>query len=134
MIPRHEGHICIKSCNNPIIVLLSKKADQRVLKQASDREMTDWVPALASIEGPRYLAFVLALEADIASGRVKPGMRLLPQRDMAQRLELSVGTISKDYAEAEQRGLISGAVGRGTFVQRRRAGARRLGSLGGTRD
>src|SRR5712671_5995628 len=50
--------------------------------------MTDWVPALASIEGPRYLAFVLALEADIASGRVKPGMRLLPQRDMAQRPEL----------------------------------------------
>ena len=90
--------------------------------------MTDWVPALASIEGPRYLAFVLALEADIASGRVKPGMRLLPQRDMAQRLELSVGTISKAYAEAEQRGLISGEVGRGTFVQRRRPEPRGLGS------
>ena len=82
--------------------------------------MTDWVPTLVSIPGPRYLAFVLALEADIASGRVKPGMRLLPQRDMAQRLELSVGTISKAYAEAERRGLISGEVGRGTFVQRRR--------------
>src|SRR6267143_150072 len=67
--------------------------------------MTDWVPALASLPGPRYLAFVLALEADIASGRVKPGMRLLPQRDMAQRLELSVGTISKAYTEPEQRGL-----------------------------
>jgi DNA-binding transcriptional MocR family regulator len=82
--------------------------------------MTDWVPALGSLPGPRYLAFVAALEADLASGRVKPGMRLLPQRDMAQRLELSVGTISKAYAEAEQRGLISGEVGRGTFVQRRR--------------
>src|ERR1700709_744357 len=90
--------------------------------------MTDWVPTLVSIEGPRYLAFVLALEADIASGRVKPGMRLLPQRDMAQRLELSVGTISKAYAEAEQRGLISGEVGRGTFVQRRRPEARGPGS------
>jgi DNA-binding transcriptional MocR family regulator len=89
--------------------------------------MTDWVPALASISGPRYLAFVAALEADIASGRVKPGVRLLPQRDMAQRLELSVGTISKAYAEAEQRGLISGEVGRGTFVQKRRPEARGLG-------
>src|SRR5580698_10006733 len=89
--------------------------------------MTDWVPALASISGPRYLAFVAALEADIASGRVKPGMRLLPPRDMAQRLELSVGTISKAYTEAEQRGLISGEVGRGTFVQRRRPEARSLG-------
>ena len=89
--------------------------------------MTDWVPALAKFPGPRYLAFVSALEADIASGRVKPGMRLLPQRDMAQRLDLSVGTISKAYAEAEQRGLISGEVGRGTFVQRRRTEARGLG-------
>jgi DNA-binding transcriptional MocR family regulator len=89
--------------------------------------MTDWVPALAAIPGPRYLAFVDALEADIASGRVKPGMRLLPQRDMAQRLDLSVGTISKAYAEAEQRGLISGEVGRGTFVQRRRSEPRSLG-------
>src|ERR1700709_1558501 len=83
--------------------------------------MTDWVPALASLPGPRYLAFVLALEADLATGRIKPGMRLLPQRDMAQRLGLSVGTISKAYTEAEQRGLISGEVGRGTFVQRRKA-------------
>jgi DNA-binding transcriptional MocR family regulator len=89
--------------------------------------MTNWVPTLASIEGPRYLAFVSALETDIAAGRVKPGMRLLPQREMAQRLDLSVGTISKAYAEAEQRGLISGEVGRGTFVQRRRAEARGLG-------
>src|ERR1700730_18498608 len=89
--------------------------------------MADWVPALASLPGPRYRAFVAALEADLASGRVKPGMRLLPQRDMAQRLALSVGTISKAYAEAEQRGLITGEVGRGTFVQRRRSEARGLG-------
>src|SRR6476661_9490543 len=90
--------------------------------------MTDWVPTLATISGPRYIAFVHALEADIVAGRVKPGTRLLPQRDMAQRLGLSVGTISKAYAEAEQRGLISGEVGRGTFVQRRRADQR--GALG----
>src|SRR3984885_5340950 len=90
--------------------------------------MTDWIPTLVSIQGPRYLPFVLALEADIAAGRVKPGMRLLPQRDMARRLDLSVGTISKAYAEAEQRGLISGEVGRGTFVQRRRPETRGHGS------
>src|SRR6202795_1407108 len=94
--------------------------------------MTDWVPALASLPGPRYRAFVAALEADLASGRVKPGMRLLPQRDMAQRLALSVGTISKAYAEAEQRGLITGEVGRGTFVQRRRSEARGLGTTEAT--
>ena len=83
--------------------------------------MTDWVPSLTSDGSPRYVAFVQALEADIAAGRVKPGMRLLPQREMAQRLALSVGTVSKAYAEAESRGLTSGEVGRGTFVRRRRS-------------
>ncbi len=81
--------------------------------------MTDWVPTLPASGGPRYLAFVDFLEEDIVSGRIKPGMRLLPQREMAQRLGLSIGTISKAYSEAEQRGLISGEVGRGTFVRRR---------------
>lgn len=68
---------------------------------------------------PRYLAFVEALARDIDSGALKPGTRLLPQREMAAQLGLSLGTISRAYAEAEARGLISGEVGRGTFVQRR---------------
>lgn len=83
--------------------------------------MTDWTPTSPFGAGPRYRAIVDALEADIAAGRVKPGARLLPQRDLAERLNLSIGTVSKAYAEAERRGLISGEVGRGTFVLRRRA-------------
>jgi DNA-binding transcriptional MocR family regulator len=77
--------------------------------------------------GPRYLAFVQALENDVQAGILKPGTRLLPQRDMAQLLGLSVGTVSRAYAEAEARGLISGEVGRGTFVQRRRPPASSTG-------
>lgn len=80
----------------------------------------DWIPVLGHSDGPRYLAFVQALENDIEAGVLKPGARLLPQRDMANQLGLSVGTVSRAYAEAETRGLISGEVGRGTFVQRRR--------------
>ncbi len=80
----------------------------------------DWVPKLPDAEGPFYLAFARALESDVNSGALKPGTRLLPQRDMASLLGLSVGTVSRAYAEAEARGLISGEVGRGTFVQRRR--------------
>ena len=83
-------------------------------------ESRDWLPVLSDVEGPRYLAFVQALENDIQRGILKPGTRLLPQRDMANQLGLSVGTVSRAYAEAEARGLISGEVGRGTFVQRRR--------------
>lgn len=88
------------------------------MSQISDSD--NWLPALAAADGPRYLAFVQALENDVQAGVLKPGTRLLPQRDMANRLGLSVGTVSRAYAEAEARGLISGEVGRGTFVQRRR--------------
>lgn len=80
----------------------------------------DWLPSLSNAKGPLYLAFVRALERDVENGVLKPGTRLMPQRDMANLLGLSVGTISRAFAEAEARGLISGEVGRGTFVQRRR--------------
>lgn len=85
--------------------------------------MTDWLPKLRTLSGPRYLAIVDALAADIESGRVVPGTQLLPHRDLAGRLKLSVGTVSKAYAEAERRGLISGEVGRGTFVRAKRSSA-----------
>lgn len=78
--------------------------------------MIDWTPNLSGKGGPRYLEIVAVLENDIATGKLTPGTRLLPHRDMADRLGLSVGTVSKAYAEAEKRGLISGEVGRGTFV------------------
>ena len=86
--------------------------------------MSEWLPTLSANGGPRYLAFVEQLETDIENGHVKPGTRLLPQREMAQRLGLSVGTISKAYTEAERRGLISGEVGRGTFVQKGKSSPR----------
>ena len=89
--------------------------------------MTDWVPEPRLASRATLSRVRVRAGSRYRVGRVKPGMRLLPQRDMAQRLELSVGTISKAYAEAEQRGLISGEVGRGTFVQRRRPEARGLG-------
>jgi DNA-binding transcriptional MocR family regulator len=92
----------------------------------------DWFPVLADAKGPRYLAFVQALENDVRTGVLKPGTRLLPQRDMANQLGLSVGTVSRAYAEAEARGLISGEVGRGTFVQRPRPPANTIGSAQST--
>lgn len=78
--------------------------------------MSEWLPQSSDGAGPRYLKIVAALEQDIARGTLLPGTRLLPHRDMAERLKLSVGTVSKAYDEAEKRGLISGEVGRGTFV------------------
>jgi DNA-binding transcriptional MocR family regulator len=41
------------------------------------------------------------------------------QRDLAQALGISAGTVTKAYAEAERLGLVQGQVGRGTFVSGR---------------
>lgn len=76
----------------------------------------NWYPRLPFGEGPRYLQIVAALQNDIATGLVAAGQQLPTHREMALKLDLSIGTVSKAYAAAERRGLISGQVGRGTFV------------------
>lgn len=78
--------------------------------------MTIWIPDLTGRDGPRYLAIADALGDDVACGRLSAGAQLPTQRDLAEQLRLTVGTISRAYAEAERRGLIRGEVGRGTFV------------------
>jgi len=78
--------------------------------------MTNWQPDLASHTGPRYMAIADALAADIAAGALKAGDRLPTHRDLAWRLGVTVGTVSRAYAEAGRRGLASGEVGRGTYV------------------
>ncbi|MBX6369134.1 MAG: PLP-dependent aminotransferase family protein [Rhodospirillales bacterium] len=79
--------------------------------------MTSWAPDLSAAKGPRYLAIADALAADIRAGRLAPGTRLPTHRDLAWRLGVTVGTVSRAYAEAERRGLVGGEVGRGTFVR-----------------
>src|SRR5260221_3354462 len=79
--------------------------------------MTSWLPDLERFAGPRYRAIAEARAADIREGRLTPGTRLPTHRDLAWRLHVTVGTVSRAYAEAERRGLIGGEVGRGTFVR-----------------
>src|SRR5258708_5871253 len=81
--------------------------------------MTTWLPDLAQLRGPRYRAIADALAADIANGRLSTGARLPTHRDLAYQLHVTVGTVSRAYAEAERRGLIGGEIGRGTFVRAR---------------
>ncbi|MEE1763248.1 MULTISPECIES: aminotransferase-like domain-containing protein [unclassified Streptomyces] len=54
---------------------------------------------------------------DIASGRLKPGDRLPPQRLFARRRGIAGSTAGRVYAELVRRGLVVGEVGRGTFVR-----------------
>lgn len=78
--------------------------------------MTNWTPDLQGRTGPRYRVIADALADDIAGGRLTAGSRLPTHRDLAFKLGVTVGTITRAYAEAEKRGLIGGEVGRGTFV------------------
>jgi DNA-binding transcriptional MocR family regulator len=81
--------------------------------------MTSWSPDLSRHAGPRYVAIADVLAQDIAAGRLKAGDRLPTHRDLAWKLGVTVGTITRAYAEAERRGLIGGEVGRGTFIRER---------------
>jgi DNA-binding transcriptional MocR family regulator len=79
--------------------------------------MTMWAPDLRQRKGPRYLAIAEALAEDAVAGRLRPGTRLPTHRDLADRLGLTVGTVTRAYAEAARRNLVAGEVGRGTFVR-----------------
>ena len=89
--------------------------------------MTLWTPDLAKRKGPRYRAIADALAEDFRAGRLKEGTRLPTHRDLAGTLRVTVGTVSRAYAEAERRGLIRGEVGRGTFVRPGRQGQGEFG-------
>ncbi len=79
--------------------------------------MTIWMPEIGTRRGPRYVAIAEAIGEAIAEGDLRPGEKLPTHRDLAYRLGVTVGTISRAYAEAERRGYLVGEVGRGTFVR-----------------
>ncbi|RTQ36698.1 PLP-dependent aminotransferase family protein [Variovorax gossypii] len=65
----------------------------------------------------RYKQLVDELAAQIRTGQLKPGTRLPTHRRLAERHGLALVTASRVYAELEAMGLVSGEVGRGTFVR-----------------
>jgi DNA-binding transcriptional MocR family regulator len=83
--------------------------------------MTSWTPTLQGRDGPLYRLIADSLAADIEEGRLPPGTRLPTHRELAERVGVTVGTVTRAYAEAERRGLIGGEVGRGTYVRHREA-------------
>ncbi|GII82147.1 GntR family transcriptional regulator [Sphaerisporangium siamense] len=64
-----------------------------------------------------YRSIADALAADIAAGRLRPGDRLPPQRAFARRRGIAGSTAARVYRELGRRGLVTGEVGRGTFVR-----------------
>ncbi|WP_119418538.1 PLP-dependent aminotransferase family protein [Desertibaculum subflavum] len=80
--------------------------------------MTIWLPDLSSRIGPVYRALADAIVDAIETGALPTGVRLPPQRELAWKLGVTVGTVSRGYMEAERLGYLSGEVGRGTYARR----------------
>lgn len=77
----------------------------------------NWIPDLTKRDDRAYVALADAIADDIKKGRLKAGERLPPQRLLAYTLALNPGTVNKAYLLATKRGLISGEIGRGSFVR-----------------
>src|SRR5262245_53656291 len=75
-----------------------------------------WHPALRQGTKPIHDQLIDALARDVASGALAPGTKLPPHRDLAYRLKIGVGTVTKVYTEARRRGLLTATVGRGSFI------------------
>lgn len=89
-----------------------------VQRNGMEKSSATWQPRLEGRQGPLYLMIADALEADIDSGRVRPGERLPAQRALAAALDIDFTTVGRAFAEARRRGLIEASVGRGSFARR----------------
>jgi DNA-binding transcriptional MocR family regulator len=94
--------------------------------------MTNWQPDLSARKGTRYEALAEAIAEAVRSGALAVGDKLPPQRDLAWKLGMTVGTVGRAYALAEQRRLVSGQVGRGTYVLPPAAPAEPIAAAGQT--
>lgn len=79
----------------------------------------------------KYLGIVEALEADVRSGRVRPGDRLPPHRAIAEALDVDLTTVTRAFNEARRRGLVEAQAGRGSFISEGAETPRPLARLGG---
>ncbi|HWP96563.1 MAG TPA: PLP-dependent aminotransferase family protein [Syntrophomonadaceae bacterium] len=75
-----------------------------------------WNPITIDMDKALYVAIADAIERDVHLGILKPNEKMPPQRSLAKIIGVNLTTISRAYNEAEKRGLISGAIGRGTYV------------------
>jgi len=75
-----------------------------------------WKPQRLDDTLPLYRAIAEAIARDVAAGALRPGERLPTQRQLAAGIGVDLSTVTRALKECERRGLVSGAVGRGTFV------------------
>lgn len=83
--------------------------------------MTIWPPHREDLVRPVYHSLAQCLVRAVETGDVKAGTRLPTHRALAFELGLSVQTVSRAYEELTRLGVISGHVGRGSYVREKPA-------------
>ena len=66
---------------------------------------------------PKYVQISELLIRDIAAGRLMDGERLPPEREMADGLNTSVGTLRKALAILEKKGMLDRLQGSGNYIR-----------------
>ena len=67
--------------------------------------------------GPKYRVLASALRDGITQGKLPPGTRLPPVRELGWRLGMTPGTVARAYTILTDESLLLAEVGRGTFVR-----------------
>jgi len=75
-----------------------------------------WKPSLKNIKGPITKGLAKLLEEDIENGKLSPGTKLPPQRELADFLDVNLSTVTRAFKLCEEKGLICATIGKGTFV------------------
>lgn len=83
--------------------------------------MTILSDIFARQSGRKYLRVCNTIKCAISDGSLQPGDQLPPQRELADVLGVTLGTITRGYQEARRHGLLVGETGRGTFVRKSEA-------------
>lgn len=72
--------------------------------------------ALDKSGAPMYRQIADAIAEKVATKELAPGTKLPTHRALADALSVTVGTVTRAYAEAERRGIVEAKVGAGTYI------------------
>lgn len=79
--------------------------------------VSNWIPDLSASSQHRYRALAEAIRDAVKSGELNAGDKLLPHREMAWKLGMTVATVARAYSIAADWGLVVSRVGHGTRVR-----------------
>lgn len=79
--------------------------------------MSIWIPDFKKKDSPIYKALAKSIQKAIEASELKPGDQLLPHRQMAEKLGVTIGTVARGYNLASSWGFVTSKVGQGTIVR-----------------